>query len=227
MRSLTGLLALLATLSLHAEPRLIEPRDGADLAGGSLVTIEWAGDVAPGVEEWEAFLSVDGGCWFSTRITPHLDAQLRRFTFEVPNVASRDARILLRFGDETRETEVGVPSRFTIRFDPAAVRVPVALSTRAGEPARRGDRGVAQWVTGARDGSQLQTFVRRDRSCTGAPVLASASMHDENAESESGESAIPAPGVAGTAILEPRDVARPRTARHASDLLLATRRLNI
>jgi len=228
MRPFLALAALLATLSLHADPRLVEPRDGAELAGGSLVTIEWAGDVAPDVQEWEAFLSVDGGRWFSTRITPHLDACIRHFTFEVPNVTATNTRILLRFGDEKREREVDVPSRFTIRFDPAAVRTRIAFSRGYGESARPGSRAVAQWVTGARDGSGLQTFVRRESSCSESQVAAIASAHDENAESEDGESAVPARATRAVALVTTdRVLPGARTIPRASDLLLSTRRLNL
>ncbi len=227
MRSILAGAALLATLSLYAEPRLVEPRDGAELAGGSLATIEWSGDVESCVEEWEAFLSVDGGRWFSTRITPHLDAGIRRFTFEVPNVTARDARIILRFGDEQRESEVAVPARFTIRFDPAAVRTPTALATHDGEPARPGDRGVALWVSGARDGSGLQAFARRESSCGGAHVAAAASPREENAESGGGESAMATPAAVTGAVVTSRPTTRARTLPRVHDLLLATRRLNV
>lgn len=158
-----------------SEPRLVEPRDGAELAGGSLVAIEWAGDLSPDVLEWEAFLSVDGAAGSPHAITPHLDAGIRRFTFDVPNVTATNARILFRFGDEKGEREVNVPSRFTIRFDPAAVRTRIAFSRGYGESARPGSRAVAQCVTrcarrlgtpDVRSPRELvQRVARRNRDC--------------------------------------------------------------
>jgi hypothetical protein len=226
MRSILAVAALLA-LSVQAEPRLLEPRDGAELAGGSLATIAWSGDVENCVQEWEAFLSVDGGRWFSTRITPHLDAGIRRFTFEVPNVTARDVRILLRFGDERRESEVDVPARFAIRFDPAAVRTPAAVATHDGEPARPGDRGVALWVSGARDGSGLRTFARHESSYSSARVVAVAPPREENAESGGGESAIATPAGVAVAGISTRAASRARPLPRVHDLLLATGRLNV
>src|ERR1043165_4959627 len=89
-----------------ASIRLVAPRAGATLAAGSTAELEWAPNEPfadlPQVEEWEAFLSVDGGATYPVRITPHLDQDLRRIQFQVPSLPTADARILLRFGDERR-----------------------------------------------------------------------------------------------------------------------------
>ena len=37
-------------------------------------------------EEWEAFLSFDGGATYPVRITPHLDLELRRVRWQVPAI---------------------------------------------------------------------------------------------------------------------------------------------
>src|SRR5512132_528159 len=85
--------------------RLQQPLDQSTLRGGSTAVITWsAGALGPGVVEWEAFLSVDGGQYYGARITPHLDISIREFRWTVPNVDTSNARILLRFGDERRET---------------------------------------------------------------------------------------------------------------------------
>lgn len=52
------------------------PRAGAELAAGSLATVAWDGPPR-GAEEWEAFLSLDGGRTYRLRITPHLVAPFR------------------------------------------------------------------------------------------------------------------------------------------------------
>jgi hypothetical protein len=106
-----------------ASVQLVAPRAGATLAAGSTAELEWAPlalfDRFPKVEEWEAFLSLDGGATYPVRITPHLDQDLRRVRWQVPPIPTRDARILLRFGDERRETAVELPERFAIAASPA------------------------------------------------------------------------------------------------------------
>ena len=104
-RSLGGAVALIAALSVSAELRVVlhAPREGEVLRGGTRATVSWSAASLPRfVEEWEAFLSVDGGKYYAYRITPHLEADQREFTFEVPNVETEDARILIRAGDERR-----------------------------------------------------------------------------------------------------------------------------
>ena len=123
-----------------------EPLDGATLTGGSTAVIRWSGSIEEcDVEEWEAFLSVDGGRYYSDRITPHLDLSIREFRWNVPNVASRDVRILLRFGNEKDEHAVAVPLSLKIepvtRWQVGAERV-----SEAGESARPGDPGVTRWA---------------------------------------------------------------------------------
>src|SRR5215211_1242009 len=105
-------LLLLAFLSLPAfadsrdMARLVSPAAGDELAAGSIATIEWEGLALPEhVEEWEAFLSLDGGRTWPVRVTPHLENGLQRFSFRVPAFPSSDARLLLRFGDEREEME--------------------------------------------------------------------------------------------------------------------------
>ncbi len=107
------------------------------LRGGTRATVWWSAEsLPPFVEEWEAFLSVDGGKFYAYRITPHLEADLRQFTFEVPNVETDQARILIRAGDERRE------------------------------PARAGGRGGVEWIDGDRDGSHLTPHSARHRPLT-------------------------------------------------------------
>lgn len=142
---------------------LLAPWSGATLAAGSTAELEWV----PGerfaelqrVQEWEAFLSLDGGATYPVRITPHLDQDLRRIHFQVPPVPARDARILLRFGNETRETAVELPGRFAIVASPAAMPPPLERAFAAGEPALPGHAGVVAWVEGSRRGGDLRQVV--------------------------------------------------------------------
>ncbi len=170
-------LAAPATLSARVEPgarpiELVAPRDGATLAAGSTAEIEWAPLARyarlADVEEWEAFLSLDGGATYPLRITPHLDQDLRSFRWQVPPIPTADARLLLRFGDERRETVVELPQRFSIVASPMAVAPTPLLEIQAptrGERARLdedGDReeaGVVAWVEGSRRGGSLRQVV--------------------------------------------------------------------
>jgi hypothetical protein len=216
---------LLAALPLRGDVRLLAPAHGDELAGGSRATVEWDGAIPPDVEEWEAFFSVDGGRYYGWRITPHLDSGIHRFTFTVPNLPTRDARILLRFGDERRETEVELPARFAVR---AVLTVaPRALAVdRGGEPAREADRPVAGWVAGGRDGSGLRELVRRNTSLADAHLLRCALPRLEDSESPDDEALC---FEDGTSL--PHHVPRARAARPSLSLrrdpLLATMRLNL
>jgi hypothetical protein len=172
-----------AVLSARVEPgarpiELVAPQDGAALAAGSTAELTWAPLARlAGVEEWEAFLSLDGGATYPLRITPHLDQDLRSFRWQVPPIPTADARLLLRFGDERRETVVELPQRFSIVASPAAMVPAFLLEVQApsrGEPARpaeaRGkvkdkdgadddDDGVVAWVEGSRRGESLRQVV--------------------------------------------------------------------
>jgi len=151
IKGLTPILFLLAPLAVHADTlgiRLVEPSRGATLAGGSTSVVIWSADaLPPHAEEWEAFLSVDGGRYYGSRITPHLDVSIRQFRFIVPNVSSRDARIMLRFGNERDETMIEFATNIQITATAASDRVPTVASS-IGESARPGDPGVATWVDG-------------------------------------------------------------------------------
>lgn len=191
--------------------RVVAPAPDTELIPGSLVTLEWAvpegtpRDLGAEIKEWEAFLSLDGGRTWPLRLTPHLDVDRQRFAFTVPNFPTRDARLLLRFGDEREETEVDVPGRFAIAA--AAGRLvpdplPRKMRLGRGESARRGERGVILWMEGARDGSGLRQVsalegVGRWRAVHSAPALPlpllwPASGREDLPPPESADLALPA-----------------------------------
>jgi hypothetical protein len=152
------LLAFLAgALPLAAAPRvrLLAPEEGAELVAGSVAVVQWE-EAPPGAEEWEAFLSVDGGRTYPLRITPHLDLSIRRFSFRVPDLPTRSARVLLRFGDERREVEVETPQRFAIAAGSSLWEPTTQIVFSRGERPRPREEGVVLWVEGARDGSGLR-----------------------------------------------------------------------
>lgn len=131
----------------HEPLTLDAPSRGAVLHGGAEALIAWSADSLPrGVEEWEAFLSVDAGTHYAVRITPHLDASIHAFRFRVPNVATRDARILLRVGDEEHERIISIPQSFSIEADYGRLELGRAEATEArGESARFDDDHVVEW----------------------------------------------------------------------------------
>src|SRR3954469_13056453 len=139
--------------SLH----VVAPTNGTTLRGGSFAELRWtAAKVPPAAEEWEAFLSIDGGRYYAFRVTPHLDIQLRSFTFVVPNVDTRNARILIRTGDEVHELHFESRESFSIvRDEKSEASLPRVLASERGEAARDGDPGVVAWADGARDGSDV------------------------------------------------------------------------
>jgi hypothetical protein len=138
--------------------QLLAPAPAAPLPAGSEAVLEWAPrpgfEGLPAREEWEAFLSLDGGRSYPIRITPHLDIDLHRAVWEVPAVTSPDVRILMRVGDERHEVAIELPERFSIAqsgtLSPFAL--PPAFSAHAGEAARPGDPGVRIWSEGSRSG---------------------------------------------------------------------------
>src|SRR5882724_6783731 len=113
-----GLAVLLFPAIVFAGPaqiRLVTPVAGAALRGGETAAISWEADaLPPEAEEWEAFLSIDGGRHYAIRITPHLDIHLHQASWTVPNITARDVRVLLRVGDERRESAIEVPASFAI-----------------------------------------------------------------------------------------------------------------
>jgi hypothetical protein len=122
-----------------------------DLRGGHFTTLTLdAKYVASGAEEWEAFLSVDGGGFYSVRLTPHVDIAIRGYEILVPNVESSDVRILIRTGNERVETLHSIPQHFRIHADPDAT-LPLAHSaSRAPEAACPGEAKVVVWSEGGR-----------------------------------------------------------------------------
>jgi hypothetical protein len=224
--------ALVASaLAAQAEGvRVLAPADGATLRGGSFAELNWSAAQLPaGAEEWEAFLSIDGGKYYGFRITPHLDVALRRFTFNVPNVDSRDARILIRAGNERQETEFVIPGSFAIARDAHAEEsAPRLLAFGRGEAARPGDPEVLAWAEGSRNGSAITAHAAPPERSS---AFVSVALIGDEATSWLAPPAlrVVAPTVTHTQlaprVTHAREAVRllPRTA----DLLLVCRRRNI
>ncbi|HEV2719206.1 MAG TPA: hypothetical protein VG323_04240 [Thermoanaerobaculia bacterium] len=145
MRRALLVIALLAAPALQA---------GTVLRGGAFATIERPA-VAANAEEWEAFLSLDGGKYYAFRITPHLDIARKQFIWLVPNADTTNARILIRAGNERRETLYEQPATFAIVRDARAVAPRTTVVPAEGEPARAGEPGVVGWTDGDRAGGAI------------------------------------------------------------------------
>jgi hypothetical protein len=164
-----GLLAMPAGVRAGEIPvRLVAPAEGTVLAAGSTATLEWAPLAGldrqgqpEGWEEWEAFLSLDGGATYPVRITPHLDRGLHRVTWKVPSLPTANGRLLLRVGDERREAAFELPQRFAIAAAaPGMLTLDLSRTVwRRGEPARPGEPGVLAWVEGTRQGGPVREVV--------------------------------------------------------------------
>lgn len=141
---------------------LLAPRGGMVLSGATTARLAWTASrpLPPDADEWEGFLSLDGGNSYRFRITPHLDLGRREFVFTVPNVSSDDVRLLLRFGNERQEIAVEFPDRLAIVAAPELlVGAAGSPAAAAGEVARATDReGVHFWVDGSRHGTNLKQW---------------------------------------------------------------------
>src|SRR5438093_12689458 len=155
-------IAFLAIVALPAGAAplvaLSAPAAGTTPRGGSWAQLSWRGEqLPPHADEWEAFLSTDGGAHYRFRITPHLDLSLRSVTWLVPNIDAADVRILIRVGDEREEQRSELPLSFSIARDSRG-ELPAlnALQVERGELARDGDEGVVWWAQGDRAGTRAR-----------------------------------------------------------------------
>lgn len=136
------------------------------LRAGESIVLSWQAlpeiERHAGLEEWEAFLSLDDGASYTVRLTPHLDLDRRSFSATLPPFAAQRARLLLRFGDEDEELEYELPEAFEIRPASAPGREPQLLARGRGESARLDDAldpGVAIWVEATREGQAARIVV--------------------------------------------------------------------
>jgi hypothetical protein len=230
LRSLTAAALLLGATMAWAEvsPHVRVPENGATLRGGSFAQLDWSASPIPaGAEEWEAFLSVDGGAYYAFRITPHLDVARRAFTWLVPNVDAISAKLLIRTGDEKHETHFVIPGSFRIVHDAQAEAVlPHAFGRGGAEAAREGEANVVSWAAGDRSGADVTieceaaphptSIVSRAISEPSFDALPSQTMH-----------ASRAPAAASRRDARPRTQSTFRSRMARGDILLATHRLNI
>lgn len=225
---LVAALVVLALPIFGSEPLTVTaPADGTVLRGGSVATIAWTAteELPRDVVEWEAFLSVDGGRYYSTRITPHLDIDIREFEWRVPNVSSNDVRLLIRIGDEREEKSVDVPLRLTIVADLDVRPSFTPLATGRGESARPGDPGVAEWATGDRGGREVgHRRAPVEDNVRGAKNTNPSRQH---AAAEAPLVATPRTSLAITSAIAAARAPRASSLLLARDILVLVRRRNI
>ena len=207
---------------------LVEPAAHEELAAGSVAAVAWQAPAPANVEEWEAFLSLDGGRTYPLRITPHLDRSIHRFSWTVPDLPGATITLMLRFGDERDERAFVFRQRAQIRGATGILarllRPPPVIASKSGE------EGAVVWMEGQRDGSGLRE-VAITRSLLEIPVTATSNGDDE-------------PAVAAT-VRAGHEIARDRTrtfvlenargamlpapfvASCATEILLLSTRLNV
>jgi hypothetical protein len=235
-----GWLALILGTALRvsaAEPsfdvRLLEPAVGTRVVAGSTAFIDWDAAATPAnVDEWEAFISIDGGRTVLSRVTPHLDATIHRFRLTVPDLPGADVTLLLRFGDERDERRFVFPSRMRISGVAHAMAVVPEAGAR-GEAFDVDEEGATSWIEGSREGSSLHFFVLGGNAMSSGRAEVETPIRDGSATAlTTGGSRHDSVGntvVAEIAAVEGSLLQRPDTCatRFVSDILLMSRRRNI
>jgi hypothetical protein len=154
------------------------PLAGAVLIGGGSARLEWQpasrfGELIE-VEEWELFLSADGGRTWPIRLTQHLSSDRRSVLIEVPNLSVLDGRLMLRMGNEELEYEAVLPGHVEIRAADGRPEIlpPTAVTTSPDAPAAN-EAEVMLWAAGDRNGEGTRWVVRaaaRDAKLEGEPA---------------------------------------------------------
>jgi hypothetical protein len=218
LKTLILVIVLSAASASHAEPlRVIAPANGETLRGGRFATLAWSAQrLAPEAEEWEAFLSVDGGRFYSVRLTPHLDISVRRFDVLIPNVDSDDVRILIRTGNELNETILTMPQRLRIRAEAAAIR-PSQTEAQGPESARPNEPRVVQWSVGDHvENSATPDGLRAEKttSTRAREIAAAKTIHYT-------------PQLTLRGVAESRSPLAARSTQQTADVLLRSSRMNV
>jgi len=107
-----GFIARPAGAAATADPRLV-PLSFASVRAGQVLTLRWSGGERA-VEELELQLSLDGGRTFPVRVSPELDPRAGEFAWRVPNLATGEARLRLRFSRGGREISGDPTAAFRI-----------------------------------------------------------------------------------------------------------------
>ena len=207
---------------------LVAPRADAVWTAGGRALLEWRERAAAPAEfeEWEAFLSLDGGATWPYRLTPHLDRSRSRVEVELPPVPTRRARLLLRFGDESRETEWLVPGEIEILPGRRALELdPPRVAAAPGESARPGEAGVTGWVEGPRDGRHAVRYLAHDPAWDSAAEQLAAGERTPTAGEVPPRPSASAPLAAATRTARPRPAPSATATARTGRALPASERL--
>ena len=235
----TALLALLLIATATAAGasqekftiRLLAPSAQTEVDAGSTQILAWQNDgTLRNVEEWEAFLSVDGGRTYPIRITPHLDASIHAFPWSVPLLPGADVSILLRLGDEREEHAIVFPERLRIRKaippETLAHQIDAQVANRSDILNDHGTL-LVDWVDGTRDGRALRHTIVHNAALAAVHDFAN---RDPDPSPVVSRDSIPSPirVAAAAAIAQPSTQHAARsTVIVPSDILTLVRRLNI
>jgi hypothetical protein len=145
----TSLLLLSALLAgaarpSAAAPRLLSPTPGAFIAPGRVARIE-IGGAPSGAEEWEAFVSLDGGRTYPLRVTPHLPIAERTFDWTVPALAPGALRVRVRFGTRGIEREFILEDGFEVATGDAGDLL-ASEAAALGQPPAPGEEQTVAWI---------------------------------------------------------------------------------
>ena len=217
--------------------RLLAPATEVAWAAGGEIELAWeplAGALDADAEEWEAFLSLDGGRSWPVRLTPHLEIDRRRIRVRVPDLPTEDARLLFRIGDEREERAALLPERFRIVRDGTAPRdAPAAAPTSGyarGERALEGSDETVFWADGARDGSGWQQRASRTAGLRGGGSGLSGDIEPPLAAESESRPTVAAPDAdrrdRPTAATPSNRSGRPSAPARSQDLLLLLSRRN-
>jgi hypothetical protein len=233
------LLALALTRQVRAagqtfDVQLIEPAARVGLVAGSTASIAWeAVDMPADVEEWEAFLSIDGGATYPIRLTPHLDRTIHGFTWIVPSLPGSEVTILLRFGNEGEERQFSFAGRARIEGVASFDRLRYEAGHEESAVPEQDDHGetLVEWVEGSRDGSRLRRVVAGEPLMAGQNELAVPPDHETLAAvgRDSRRIDVVARRSTGSSHRLTRAIRSQRSiaGRHATDVLRLSGRLNI
>jgi len=136
-----------------AAPRLVSPAPGTFVVPGRAARIE-IGGAPSGAEEWEAFVSLDGGRTYPLRVTPHLPIAERAFDWTVPALAPGTLRVKVRFGTRGTEREFLLEGRFDVATGDAGDLL-ASEAAALGQPPAPGEEQTVAWIDRANGRARL------------------------------------------------------------------------
>jgi hypothetical protein len=155
-RAASAFCLVLSASALSAEvddrpARLTPSLSGSVVRAGDLLDLAFRFPAGIEPDEWEAYLSLDGGETYPVRLTGERSPASTRLVVRAPNLPSDSARILIRAGGEDGPREADRYERDVAVTD--AFRIVASFSPQqrapwpaAGKNARRGDRVHIEWI---------------------------------------------------------------------------------